>query len=73
MTTSSPWMTARECAAYLGFSRRSLYQAVYRSGLPASHIGRRLRFHRQYVDQWVKDGVDPRAREQLRLATGTRG
>jgi excisionase family DNA binding protein len=67
-TASSPWMSANECAAYLGLSRDSLYQAIRRRGLPASRIGRRLRFHKTFVDEWVTTGVDPRATSRLRLA-----
>jgi excisionase family DNA binding protein len=68
----SPWMSAIACAAYLGLSLDSLYHAIRRRGLPASHIGRRLRFHKTYVDEWVDTGVDPRVHHQLRLARRAR-
>lgn len=69
----SPWMTARECAAYLGWRRADgapdadrVYQARHRHGLPATHMGgsKSLRFHRLFIDEWVKAG-DPAAARPL--------
>jgi hypothetical protein len=69
-TIASPWMTAAECAVYLRYVRPDgapdldrLYHAKQRLGLPASHMGgsRTLRFHRQYVDEWVERGSTGRA------------
>ena len=72
----SVWLTAEECALYLRYmpanptekQRKNgldcLYHAIRRLGLPASHMGgsRTLRFHRQYVDQWVQQGTAKAAR-----------
>jgi hypothetical protein len=41
------WLTADEATVFLGFpSRKALYTAVERGQVPASGLGRRLRFHR---------------------------
>lgn len=86
-------MTADECAVYLRYVDAGgapdldrLYHARMRRGLPASHMGgmRTLRFHRLYVDEWVRQDrvagaasgpidVDARVRalrETLRRRTG---
>jgi excisionase family DNA binding protein len=48
------WMNAETAARYLGMpSRRALYQAVRRGQIPGHRIGRRLRFSKAELDQWV--------------------
>lgn len=44
------WLDADEATRWLRFpSRRALYQAVRRGHVPASRLGRHLRFHRPTI------------------------
>lgn len=47
------WLTSDEAVKYLGLSSiKALYQCVRRGVVPAHRLGkRRLRFHRQELDQ----------------------
>ena len=46
---------AEDVAAFLGVSRDSVYQMVSRGQIPGVvHIGRRLRFDRQTVLDWIR-------------------
>jgi excisionase family DNA binding protein len=56
------WLTAREAARYLGLGLRAFYSAVERRQIPASRLGRRLRFHR--------NGLDALLRRPFKLRTG---
>jgi excisionase family DNA binding protein len=48
----SEWLTAAEAAKFLGFdSMKAFYSAVERRQVPASRLGRRLRFHRAGLDR----------------------
>jgi excisionase family DNA binding protein len=50
-SNSGPWLTSDQASAYLGLSRRALYQAIRRGQIPAHRIGnRRLRFNRIELD-----------------------
>ncbi len=54
------WLTADEATVFLGLpSRKALYTAVERGQVPASRLGRRLRFHRDglhrlLLQKWVR-------------------
>ncbi len=45
------WLTAREAARYLSMNLKAFYTAVERRQVPASRLGRRLRFHRDGLDR----------------------
>ncbi len=49
-----PYMTKQQLADYLGFSVRWVEYRVH-EGLPHKTIGRRLRFQRSVVEQWLDD------------------
>jgi len=49
------WLTAKEAAQYLGFdTMKALYSAVERLQVPASRLGRRLRFNRAGLDRLLR-------------------
>jgi excisionase family DNA binding protein len=50
------WLTAREAARYLRMNLKALYTAVGRRQIPASRLGRRLRFHRDGLDHLLRNG-----------------
>lgn len=50
-THEPQWLTADQAAAYLGMSLRALYSAVERRQVPATRLGRRLRFNRGGLDR----------------------
>ncbi|MBN2527769.1 MAG: helix-turn-helix domain-containing protein [Deltaproteobacteria bacterium] len=52
----SPWLNADQAFEYLAMpSRKALYEAVRRGDIPAYRIGRRLRFHRLELDEFLKN------------------
>lgn len=61
-------MTMDELALYLKISKSTLYKLAVESKLPGTKIGKRWRFHKDAIDQWVKHGVEPR-RKGLRNAS----
>jgi excisionase family DNA binding protein len=51
---TSPWMTAKQAAQYLCFKSASqIYNAVFKGQLKPARIGKRLRFHKDKLDQWL--------------------
>lgn len=48
------WLTAERAATYLGMNKKALYSAVQRGQVPASRLGRRLRFNRAGLDHLLK-------------------
>ena len=46
----SPWMTSQQAAEYMGISVDALHKLVQRKRVKASRAGRRLRFHRDNLD-----------------------
>lgn len=51
-------LTIDELAAYLRLSKSSLYKLAQSGGLPGQKIGKRWRFHREAIDQWLKSHPD---------------
>jgi len=47
-------MTIEALAAYLKISRSTLYKLVQDGRLPGQKVGRRWRFHREAIDEWLK-------------------
>ena len=47
-------MTMDELAAYLKTSKSTLYKLATDNKLPGQKIGKRWRFHKDAVDQWLK-------------------
>lgn len=50
------WLSVDEIAAHLGITRDSVYRWVVNRGMPGHRVGRRWKFLRQEVDEWVKSG-----------------
>ena len=49
-------MTMDELAEYLKISKATLYKLATDNKLPGQKIGKRWRFHKDAVDEWVKRG-----------------
>jgi excisionase family DNA binding protein len=47
-------MTMDELAEYLKISKSTLYKLAVENKLPGQKIGKRWRFHREAVDDWLK-------------------
>jgi excisionase family DNA binding protein len=50
-SAAGEWLSARDAAEHLGMNLKAFYSAVERGQVPASRIGRRLRFSRNGLDQ----------------------
>jgi excisionase family DNA binding protein len=50
------WLSVEEIAAYLGVQPDTIYKWVSRKNMPASKIGRLLKFKATEVDDWVRSG-----------------
>lgn len=53
-------MTMDELAEYLKISKSTLYKLAVENKLPGTKIGKRWRFHKDAIDEWVKNGLDPK-------------
>ncbi|HEX75655.1 MAG TPA: helix-turn-helix domain-containing protein [Dehalococcoidia bacterium] len=49
----STLMTTAEVALYLRISEASVYRLVRMKDIPASRVGRQLRFRRDMIDEWL--------------------
>ena len=49
-------MTIDELAEYLKISKSTLYKLAVENKLPGTKIGKRWRFHKDAIDEWVKRG-----------------
>lgn len=60
-TSSSPWMTAAEAAAYLKRGRRFVLRQIRAGNLRAASIGGRheVLTRREWLDMWVQDQATP--------------
>lgn len=56
MARDERWVGVDDVAAHLGVGRDSVYRWVESRGLPASKVGRLLRFRLSEVDAWVEAG-----------------
>lgn len=56
--TSDDIMTIEALAAYLKISRSTLYKLVQSGRLPGQKVGKRWRFHKEAIDEWVKQGPE---------------
>jgi len=61
-------MSIDELAVYLKISRSTLYKLAQEGGLPGQKVGRRWRFHKGAIDDWLRQhpeqaGSKPGARE----------
>lgn len=52
-------MTIDELAEYLKISKSTLYKLATGGKLPGQKVGKRWRFHKEAIDTWVKQGLQP--------------
>jgi excisionase family DNA binding protein len=48
-------MTVEEVSEYLRICRASVYRLVKRNKIPVSRVGKRLRFRKETIDEWLTD------------------
>ncbi|MCO6436681.1 MAG: helix-turn-helix domain-containing protein [Phycisphaerae bacterium] len=73
MREPSDILTIEQLAEYLKISRSTLYKLVGDGKLPGQKVGKRWRFHKAAIDQWLGEranGKEMRARRRTRSATG---
>jgi len=56
-------LTIAELSKYLKISRSTLYKLAQEGKLPAQKVGRHWRFHRDAVDEWLRQGNRPTTAE----------
>jgi excisionase family DNA binding protein len=54
--TQSPWMTFKEAADYLRCPPSRVRKLTMTGDLPHEHDGRRVLYHRDEVDRFIRDG-----------------
>ncbi len=47
-------MTIDELAVYLKISKSTLYKLAQEGGLPGQKVGKRWRFHKGAIDDWLR-------------------
>lgn len=47
-------LTIEELAAYLKISKSTLYKLVREGSLPCKKVGKHWRFHKDAIDEWLK-------------------
>ena len=57
---SNEIMTLDELAEYLKISKSTLYKLAQQSKLPGQKVGKRWRFHKDAIDEWLKQHPKPR-------------
>jgi excisionase family DNA binding protein len=53
--SDTPWMNAKETAEYMKVSERHLHKLKDTAGLPHGRTGKKLVFHRDDVDTFMRD------------------
>lgn len=51
-------MTAQEVSDYLGLSKETIYKLAQEGKIPHVHIGRRVLFKKERIDQWLEDKME---------------
>lgn len=51
-------MNIEQLAQYLDISRSTLYKLAQNGKLPGQKVGRRWRFHKDAIDDWLKQHPD---------------
>jgi excisionase family DNA binding protein len=52
--SDTPWMNVKETAEHLRVSERHIHRLTKDEALPVERVGKRLVFHKDQVDDWVK-------------------
>lgn len=65
-------LTAKEVATYLHLHPLTVHKYAREGKIPAFKIGADWRFHKHYIDQWIKQKVDSNlnGRKQVKAALG---
>jgi len=50
------WLSVEEIGQYLGVSSDTVYRWIEKRAMPAHRLGRRWKFKKVEVDEWVKAG-----------------
>ncbi|MCE5200795.1 MAG: helix-turn-helix domain-containing protein [Armatimonadota bacterium] len=50
------WLSVDEIAVYLGITRDTIYRWIDSKNIPVHRLGRRWKFRKDEVDEWVKSG-----------------
>lgn len=50
------WLSVDEIAVYLGITRDTIYRWIDSKDIPVHRLGRRWKFRKEEVDEWVKSG-----------------
>jgi excisionase family DNA binding protein len=56
-------MTIDALAEYLKISRSTLYKLVQDGKLPGQKVGKRWRFHKEAIDEWLKQHPEKGAKQ----------
>jgi excisionase family DNA binding protein len=56
-------MTIDTLAEYLKISRSTLYKLLQDGKLPGKKLGKRWRFHREAIDEWLKQHPEKGAKQ----------
>jgi excisionase family DNA binding protein len=56
-------MTIDAQAEYLKISRSTLYKLVQDGKLPGQKVGKRWRFHKEAIDEWLKQHPEKGAKQ----------
>lgn len=51
-------LTAKEVAAYLGLHPLTVHRYAREGKIPAFKIGTDWRFHKKYIERWIKEKLD---------------
>ena len=60
------WMTAKEVADYLQFSKDQIYRLAQSGEIPASRIRKRWRFKKENIDRWMEQQKGKEHRQERR-------
>ncbi len=50
------WLSVEEIADYLGIKKDTVYKWVRKRNMPAHKVGRLLKFQKEEIDLWIKEG-----------------
>lgn len=50
------WLSVAEIAEYLGVTRDSVYRWIDSRNMPSHRVGRRWKFRKEEIDEWVRSG-----------------
>lgn len=58
------WMTLKDLAEYLQFSKEKIYHLARSNSIPCYKIGSQWRFRKEEVDKWVEKKNRHRSKKQ---------